>query len=122
MRPWEKLPEKLKESNRAQADDIPEKLKRIRCGFAPAAGKAKRFELTKAEVETLAEVEHERWMAERQRAGWTLGPRRNATKKVSPYLVPWSELPESAKKNDRDTVRGMPEFMAEAGFEIYRLE
>lgn len=42
-------------------------------------------------------------------------------KKISPYLVQWNELTEEVKEWDRLTVRGMPEIMKMAGFEIYRM-
>jgi RyR domain/ATPase family associated with various cellular activities (AAA) len=122
MRPWEKLSEPLRDSNRQQADHIPEKLERIGYGYAPATGgKPKQIEFSRNQVEVLAELEHERWMEERLRDGWKLGP-RDVDSKVSPDLVPWSQLSPKSRKTDRDTVRGIAEFMAEAGFEIYPLE
>jgi hypothetical protein len=123
MRPWEELAEQFKDSNRQQADHIPAKLRAIRCGFAPAAGREPaRIELTDDEVEVLARLEHDRFVEERLRAGWTLGSERDPERKISPYLVPWDELPDDVKDYDYDTVRGMPEFMADAGFEIYRFD
>ena len=59
---WEELPETLRASNLAQADDIPSKLaligKRAMPGGEP-------LELGPDQVELLAEVEHGRWNAER---------------------------------------------------------
>lgn len=122
VRPWEELDESLKDSNRQQADQIPEKLRRIRCGFAPTSDtKPQLIEFTEDEIEILAEMEHERFVAERLHAGWTLGD-RDPELKMTPYLVTWKDLPAEVKRYDYDTVRGMPEFMADAGFEIYRFE
>jgi hypothetical protein len=123
MRPWEELDEDLKESNLQQADDIRKKLRRIRFGFAAVTeGEPTRIKLTQRQVDVLAEMEHERWMDEKRRAGWTYGKRKSAKRKTHPSLVAWKELSADVKKIDRDTVRGMPEFMAGAGFEIYRLD
>lgn len=120
MKPWNKLDEDLKESNREQADDIPEKLRLIKCDFSPVVGREPiRIEFTDEEVELLAEMEHERWVGQKRLEGIRPGKRR--TKKTSPYLVEWAHLTDEVKEWDRDTVRGMPDFMAEAGFEIYRL-
>ena len=47
------------------------------------------FAFTPEEVERLAEMEHERWLAERRALGWTPGP-RDPQKKTNPNLVPWA--------------------------------
>ena len=58
---------------------------------------------------------------ERLRAGWTPGS-LNRDAKRSPFLVPWSELDEKVKEYDRVFVRGLPRFLASAGFQIVRVE
>jgi hypothetical protein len=122
MLPWEELLEPFKESNRQQADHIPSKLRRIGCGFGPPQGQQPVVvKFTKEEIEILAEMEHDRYVAERRLAGFTLGKDRSVQKKTSPYLVPWSELSDDVKKWDRQTVEAIPELVARAGFEIYRL-
>ena len=42
-------------------------------------------------------------------------------KKKSPYLVPYVGLSDDIKEYDRNTVRAMPAFLAEAGFAVVRL-
>ena len=122
MLPWKQLGEDLKESNLQQADAIPAKLQAIRCSFSPVKGrKPKRIKFRKRERDVLAEMEHERFVAERLRQGWSFGPDRDVKRKISPYLIPWEELPPDVQKYDYDTIDGMPEFMADAGFQIYRL-
>jgi hypothetical protein len=123
MRDWDQLPDYMKESNRQQADQTPEKLRRVGCGFAPVVGReAVRIEFTDEEIEILAEMEHDRWVTERRLAGWRFGREKSEADKTSPYMVPWEDLTDDVKEWDRQTVRGMPHFMAETGFEIYRLD
>jgi hypothetical protein len=123
MQPWDNLLEELKESNRRQADHIPQKLKAIGCDFAPVVGpkpKLIRFD-DKDDIDTMARMEHDRWVAEKFLEGFSFGP-RDVHKKTSPYLVPWEDLPEDVKDIDRKAVREIPELLAAAGFEIYRLK
>ena len=125
MQPWENLREDLRESNRQQADDITAKLRRIGCAMLPVAGREPMpFNFTKEEVEIMAEVEHARWMRERRLAGWVYGPERDPDHKITPYLVPYAELPrepEDVQEWDREAVRAIPEVLAQAKFEVNRL-
>ncbi len=133
--PWPQLPEKYKESNRQQADDIPAKLEIVNCGFRKARDKNKieLVDFSPEEIEKMAILEHQRWCKERLLTGWTLGEEKNDDENISPYLVPWDELPEkedeqaepaeqdNIKELDRDAVRRIPEILKEAGFEVYPL-
>jgi len=120
---WERLPEYLKESNRQQADDTSKKLQRIRCSVRKVTGRSiKRIKFTKDEIETMSEMEHERWNTERFKDGWKLGKTKDVVRKISPYLVPWAELPEDVKEWDRETVRKIPEFLAKVGLEVRRVK
>lgn len=121
LAPWHRLPEALKQSNRAQADHIRVKLKLIGCELAPQPGYPLRLlEFTDDEVERLAEVEHNRWMVERRAAGWIYGAEKDVEQKVHPLLVAWNQLPEAAKGYNRDAVRRIPKVLAKADFEIRR--
>jgi hypothetical protein len=122
MQSWDELSDNLKESNRRQADHIPEKLRSAGCGFAPVVDREPvLIEFTPQEVEIMAELEHERWVSERLLDGWVYGEKRNVEKKISPYLVPWNSLTDDVKEWDRQPVRELPRFLAQAKFEIYRL-
>jgi hypothetical protein len=122
MQAWDKLPEHLKESNRKMADSIPEKLRRIGYGFRPTGQPAAEFlGFAPAELEALAELEHDRWVSERLQNGWSLGS-RDVDRRISPYLVPWAELDDKIKAWDRHAVLVIPKVLARAGFEIYRLD
>jgi hypothetical protein len=106
------LDESRKESNRAQARDIPVKLRGIGCTIAPLHDiKAPAFEFTDEEFEMLAIAEHKRWVTERLESGWRLGP-RDIERKTTPYLIPFDELPDDIAELDRDAVRHIPDALA----------
>jgi len=120
---WERLPEYLRESNRQQADDISKKLQRIGYSIYRVSDRAiNRMKFTRDEIETMSEMEHERWNAERFKDGWKLGKTKDVQRKISPYLVPWAELPEDVKEWDRETVRKIPELLAGVGLEVRRIK
>ncbi|MBT8467155.1 MAG: Ryanodine receptor Ryr, partial [Deltaproteobacteria bacterium] len=125
LKPWNEVDEALRESNRRQADDIVRKLLRIGCDFRPVpAGTPTLIEFSPEEIELLAEIEHGRWVDEREAAGWTLGP-RDPQSKATPYLVPWEaleDMPGNPKDRDRQAIVNIPQVMASAGFEIYRAD
>ena len=54
-------------------------------------------------TEQIALNVHENWSAGRIAEGWTYGPRRDDEKKMTPCLIPYSELPEEEKEYDRRT-------------------
>jgi hypothetical protein len=121
MADWDHLSETLKESNRSQANHLGAKLQAIGCDVAPMTDwDAASFMLTPSEEDTIARLEHDRWVEERRRQGWTLGP-RDPAKKTNPNLVPWEALPEQGKEMNRASVRQIPVFLASAGFQIYRI-
>lgn len=115
--PWQRLSEKTKESNRSAADHLAIKLaavadfqshEGVSAGTeAPGVGEGTREELV------LAEMEHNRWMAERLLAGWRYGPsgvddQERANQKargLSPVIVPWHILPRDEKLKDIQQVR-----------------
>ena len=116
---WGDLPEDLRESNRAQVADIPAKLDAIGYEFAPTDDwDADLFRFTPEQVERLSRMEHERYVAERLRAGYRYGPVRDPAAKRSPHLVPWEQLSESVRDLDRDAVRLIPSILAAAGYAI----
>lgn len=52
--------------------------------------------------EAIAENAHDVWAVERQAQGWTYGLQRNDEMKLTPCMVPYSQLPENEKTFDRD--------------------
>ncbi len=53
-------------------------------------------------MERLAEHNHDVWARQRLSDGWTLGPKRDDSKKEHPCLVPYAELSEGEKQYDRN--------------------
>jgi hypothetical protein len=119
MVPWEVLPNHLKESNRRLVDSFGEKLATIGCEIQPSyLWKDGLKSFSADEIEFLAQLEHNRWSKEREAAGWVRAPKKDIQAKKTPYLVPWDELPDAVRDNDREMVRGLPAFLARAGFVI----
>jgi ppGpp synthetase/RelA/SpoT-type nucleotidyltranferase len=119
---WDKLRDDLKQSNRAQADDIVHKLNAA--GYTVRKARSDTVtprQFTPDEVEIMAELEHGRWNVERLLDGWKWEPIKDEAKKLSPYIIPWSALTEEMKEFDRDAVRHIPHLLAEFGMEIVRM-
>ena len=77
--PWEELDERYRADNRAQAEHIGTKLAEIDAIVVPAAPDLPPFTLSEepqGDVEKLARMEHDRWMAARRQAGVTYGAER----------------------------------------------
>ena len=119
MRPWEDLPDHLKQANLAQAADIGTKLETIDCAVVPESATNPDFAFSEAEIELLAKLEHQRWVDERKGQGIVYGPVREGNK--HPDLVDWQYLSESAQNKDRDAIRELPMILWQAGFRILRL-
>ncbi len=114
---WDDLPEDAKESNRNQADHIHIKLRAV--GYelcrphspAPGATPASGLVFTPEEIEILAEMEHNRWKAERFLDGWLYGPEKDIKEKMHPDLVKWELLPEAEQEVNRRAVKQIPDIL-----------
>ena len=69
-------------------------------------------------TEKVAEHVHNVWAQARIEEGWTYGPARDDTKKETPCLVPYNELPESEKEYDRATASETLRFILSLGWKI----
>lgn len=76
--------------------------------------------LSDDEIEFLAREEHDRWMEERKRAGWTYGPKKDVERKLHPCLVGWDELSDDVREYDRAPVREMLSLMESVGLAVTR--
>jgi voltage-gated potassium channel Kch len=114
---WDFLPEEVKESNRNQADHIRIKLRAVgydlcmtesgKSNGVPAKGR----KFKKGPIEILAEMEHNRWKAERFLEGWRYGPEKNIDGKLHPDLVTWDKLPNSERDVNRRAVERIPDIL-----------
>jgi uncharacterized membrane protein len=116
--PWDELSEEFKESNRAQAREIGERLAGIGCIMVPTFDPTPDFAFDDDEVNLLARLEHERWMGERTAQGFEFGPVRG--KRTRPDLVPWERLSDEARMRNMQAVRRIPGMLASAGFQVLR--
>lgn len=118
MAPWDQLLPGLRDSNVAQANDIPNKLALIGKRLAPGG---ERLDLSKDQIELLAEVEHGRWNVERLSAGWEIG-QRDIGRSVAPDLKPWDELSDEVRGYDREAVLSMDVALEEVGYGVVDAE
>jgi voltage-gated potassium channel Kch len=118
--PWSDLPEDLQESNRAAIDHIAVKLARIGCRIVPRGiGSVERFPFSDDEIEQMAILEHDRWLAQKHAAGVTLGPREEV-RQTHPSMVPWEALSEAEREKDREIVRAIPDQLTSVGYAVVR--
>jgi hypothetical protein len=118
LRSWDELPEELKESNRAQARQIGEKLATIGCLMVPTFDPGLSFAFDDDEVQLLARLEHERLMGERTAQRVEHGPGQEG--RTHPGLVPWEQLPDEARTKNMEAVRRLPGMLARVGFQVLR--
>lgn len=116
--PWEHLPEKRKAANRLQAQQIGEQLAAVGCVMVPTFDPSLGFAFDDDELELLARLEHERWLAERTAA--QVGPKSGPDGSPHPDLVPWEQLSDEARSWTRQTVRRIPVMLSRVGFQVLR--
>lgn len=121
LKPYTKLPENEKESNRNNVKDIPNKLAIVGYAMIPARGSETPGKFQNDDIEKLAIMEHERWMQEKLDAGWQYAKMTDKAKKFHRCLVPWEDLPEDEKEKDRVLVKGIPTILAKAGYIMINL-
>jgi hypothetical protein len=119
LQAWESLPEDYKESNRAQARDIANKLSLVEAEVATTPP-ADPFAFTTEEAEMLARYEHDRWLSQRLESGWEYDAIRDEADKKNDLMVPWLYLPESKKDLDRKAVLAIPAMLASLGRYVRR--
>jgi hypothetical protein len=118
--PWHELPESLRQANRAQAGDIGRKLRAVGCALSPRVGPAPEHRLAENDIERLAVMEHERWLADRASTGWRYADERDDTRRLHPAMATWSDLRDDMRTRNRDEARQLPVILADAGFRIVR--
>lgn len=69
-------------------------------------------------VEKIAENAHDVWAEGRIKEGWSYGEEKDSTKKTTPCMVSYSELPESEKDYDRNLVSETIKLILKFGYKI----
>ena len=122
FRIWAELPERLREANRRQADQMVHLLHES--GFSLSVLRDwgdSPIELSAAEIEELACLEHQRWCVEKIRQGWRFAVgRKDEQARTHPDLVDWDRLPEAEREKNRRAVNAFPQFLHTAGYRIDR--
>jgi hypothetical protein len=122
---WHELDESRKESNRAQARDIPVKLNSIGCAIEAIEDSTESpFAFTDDEIERLARDEHKRWVRERVEDGWQQvdnAEDKDVANKLTPYLIPFDKLPRDIADFDRNAIRSIPAVLKSTGQRVVRV-
>jgi len=112
-KPWDQLREEYRVSNRRAVAHIYAKL--FEAGFdlrpwmavhdvwseLPALAPDEKLWRDDAEYERLAELEHERWIADRRLSGWSYGTPRDNERRLHPDIVPFARLSKTIQDYDR---------------------
>lgn len=109
LRHWQDVKDVYKKSNREQAASYPTLLAAIGCGFEKKPPDSP-FEFAEAEIERLAEMEHNRWMEERR-----------IKQPDHPDLVSWKDLTEEEQEKDKRTIKAIPDILGKVGLRVVRL-
>ncbi|BCB79689.1 hypothetical protein Pflav_060990 [Phytohabitans flavus] len=119
--PWQRLPDRYKVENRAQAADIGRKLRAIECVLAPRVAAGGEHTFTSQDVTRLAIMEHERWLSARLREGWRFAEELDDDRMLHPGIRRWDDLPDSMRTVNSDAIRELPGMLADYGFRIVRM-
>lgn len=120
LKPYAELASWRKESNRDLVRKIPERLLQAGYLMIPARSNEPPFEFPGDDLESLAVAEHQRWMREKQRAGWRHGDATDAERRIHASLVDWELLPEEEREKDRRMIRAIPHILARVGYAVLK--
>jgi len=142
LKPFDELPENFKEDNLDAAKKMPAKLASVGYTIAPYTMGQGIEAFPNEELEILAQNEHDRWMSNKIKGGWTYGKDRDNQAKRHPALLPWralteaerselypknpqaiglEALSESEKEKDRDQFVGLPAMLKQFGYAVSKL-
>lgn len=142
LQPYAELAEGDKDQTRGNVRDIASKLAVAGYVMMPARSNETPFNFPGADLEQLAELEHDRWMRLMLESGWRYASTTDKKGKLHKALLPWRRLsaaerarlytsydgavgsgvlPESEKKKDRLLVRGIPRILSRAGYTVVKV-
>jgi serine phosphatase RsbU (regulator of sigma subunit) len=118
---FDKLPKDLIYSNIDNAYHIPTKLLSIGYRIRPVQKGFRPFtlRLDETEIETMARIEHLRWIWDKRLNGWIHGNIRDDDLKIHPDLIPYEQLSETEKEKDRELVKLIPSLLQDIGYVAY---
>jgi len=117
--PWEELPDDIRDINRDQIRDIPAKLATLGLELQYLAAGASPLEFPDEQsVESLARLEHERWVRFRRARGWEFARQTSGDTLRHSSLVPYEQLSDSEAEKDRVVVWRIPWLLAQAGLGV----
>jgi TrkA-N domain len=119
--PWSQLPEALKIANRRRADNIPFVLSRAGLELVTSSS-PNCIELDDREIKRLAELEHRRWIIERQLLGYSYGEVRSDFPPRHDLLTDWEKLPETVRQFNQEDAKRLPSLLANLNLEVRRQE
>ena len=120
---YEDLSEDYKQDNRAAAARISQVLDLVGLYVVPKDYPKSQplsdiLEIIEANIDLLAEAEHNEWMEYKIRNGWHFGEPRDDFKKTHDCLKSYHLLDEKNRNKDRNAVRHYPEIIKEAQYKI----
>lgn len=118
---WDELPDSLKDSNRRFAVAVGSVLGELGAGLVPLSQPLdpSAMPVSRDRLEVLARQEHDRWMNDLLRDGWTYSSgAKDPQRKTHALLVGWDELDEPEREKDRDAIRAIPRMLARIGYAV----
>lgn len=117
LKDWDELDPDYRESSRQQALHLGFKVRAA--GYEIVDKDDPRQPITaflpSSLLETLAIMEHNRWLAERRVFNWTLGKISYPAQRINKNLVAWEKLSDDTKKYDFDAVERIPMLLEGVG-------
>lgn len=107
--PWSTLPEMYRNSSRLEADHVDVKLRAVGCREAQGDDA---FQFEPDELERLAHMDRNRFVAVRHSTGWRAGDTRSDFARIDDNLKPWDELDAHGRRIDMNTARDLPAMLA----------
>ena len=121
---WAALTDSERQSFRDSAIDIPAKLRAVNHGIRKMSeGRAANVpDISDAELETLARLEHNRRCQYLRLNGYSYAERTDKAAKKSSRLVPFEDMPPDRVNHYIQGIYAIPVVLQALGYEIYRME
>lgn len=118
---WEQLDPFLKETNIRQVTTALAAAESLGRSWGPVSaaksdGLVRSEEVSAAELEAMAKMEHESWMNHLQDNGWRYGPERDDHRRIHPSLRPWDELTPADQEKTREGVANALKILNRLGY------